>query len=163
MTLPSTDAVLREGMKGEAVRNLQADLVTIGFDPGPVDGRFGAKTAAAVRRFQERRALLVDGKAGAITLQAIDDALAAKADREPAPAPETWPQQEQGAAPPPADWDNTLSGPPSRATGPLVAVLAVAAAAGAAIAWLWDRPLLLVGTAVLCAAVAAFLLLKRKD
>ena len=46
------------------VRALQRRLRAAGVDPGPVDGRFGALTEAAVRRFQSARGLVVDGIVG---------------------------------------------------------------------------------------------------
>jgi peptidoglycan hydrolase-like protein with peptidoglycan-binding domain/DNA invertase Pin-like site-specific DNA recombinase len=46
------------------VRSLQRRLRAVGVDPGPVDGRFGALTEAAVRRFQAARGLVVDGIVG---------------------------------------------------------------------------------------------------
>ena len=39
-----------------------------GLDPGPVDGKYGAKTTAAVKAFQQAHSpLAVDGKVGAAT------------------------------------------------------------------------------------------------
>ncbi|MEW6491290.1 MAG: peptidoglycan-binding protein [Cyanobacteriota bacterium] len=43
---------LREGDTGEAVKQLQQTLKNKGFDPGSVDGVFGAKTKAAVIKYQ---------------------------------------------------------------------------------------------------------------
>lgn len=80
------------GMKGEAVHNLQADLVALGFGPGPVDGRFGAKTEAAVRAYQAAKNLDVDGKAGSATLKAIAADIAALTIEKP-PAPPLRPGQ----------------------------------------------------------------------
>jgi len=53
------------------VRSLQRRLRAVGVDPGPVDGRFGALTAAAVRRFQAARGLVVDGIVGHRTRPAL--------------------------------------------------------------------------------------------
>ncbi len=50
------------------VRSLQRHLARAGFSPGPVDGRYGALTARAVKRFQAARHLRVDGIAGPQTL-----------------------------------------------------------------------------------------------
>jgi multidrug efflux pump subunit AcrA (membrane-fusion protein) len=44
---------LRPGYKGEDVRQLQQALADMGFDPGQVDGVYGAGTKAAVARFYE--------------------------------------------------------------------------------------------------------------
>lgn len=44
------------------IETLQADLRTLGYDPGPVDGILGARTAAAIRDYQRDTGLPVDGK-----------------------------------------------------------------------------------------------------
>jgi hypothetical protein len=59
------------GARGDDVRQLQQLLRSAGFDPGPADGIFGAKTDAAVRAFQGSRGLAVDGKVGPMTLAAL--------------------------------------------------------------------------------------------
>src|SRR6187200_796480 len=53
------------------VRALQRRLRTRGIDPGPVDGRFGPLTEAAVRRFQSARGLAADGIVGPRTGPAL--------------------------------------------------------------------------------------------
>jgi N-acetylmuramoyl-L-alanine amidase len=55
-------AELRHGSHGEAVRDLQARLVALGYDIAPDDpGEFADGTDAAVRAFQDSRGLRVDG------------------------------------------------------------------------------------------------------
>ena len=62
---PSTnDPTLRNCDHGTAVTRLQQALKNLGFDPGPVDGSFGIKTDAAVRKYQAARSLKVDGIVG---------------------------------------------------------------------------------------------------
>lgn len=61
---------LRFGMKGEAVRLLQEELVRHGY-PLVMDGAFGLQTRQAVQNFQQARKLNVDGIAGPSTLAAL--------------------------------------------------------------------------------------------
>ncbi len=63
--------VLRRGMRGNAVRNLQLSLVRHGFSL-QVDGIFGPRTDDAVRRFQEWRGLVVDGIVGPASTAALE-------------------------------------------------------------------------------------------
>ncbi len=57
-------AVLKIGSKGTAVKRLQKQLKARGFDPGVIDGIFGAATEAAVLAFQHSEGLLADGIVG---------------------------------------------------------------------------------------------------
>jgi murein DD-endopeptidase MepM/ murein hydrolase activator NlpD len=59
---------LRPGVHGWAVRELQVALAWQGFPSGTVDGRFGARLARALRRFQRFEHLPVDTVAGAATI-----------------------------------------------------------------------------------------------
>lgn len=61
-------AVLSRGSSGEEVRTLQNMLNTIGYSCGAVDGKFGANTQAAVKRFQQDNLLQADGVVGEKTL-----------------------------------------------------------------------------------------------
>lgn len=69
---------LRPGTKGTGVAILQDLLADLGFDLpntlrlGRPDGRFGPETEKAVKGFQRRRGLFVDGVAGHDTLAALD-------------------------------------------------------------------------------------------
>ena len=47
---------------GELVRSVQERLNARGFDAGPADGVAGPRTRAAIRSYQQRHALLVDGQ-----------------------------------------------------------------------------------------------------
>lgn len=62
---------LKIGPVEEAVRVVQRALHAAGYDPGPVDGIFGPRTAAAVRAFQRDRGLRVDGVVGPQTWRAL--------------------------------------------------------------------------------------------
>jgi peptidoglycan hydrolase-like protein with peptidoglycan-binding domain/DNA invertase Pin-like site-specific DNA recombinase len=60
-----------EPQGSERVRTLQRRLRRAGERPGPIDGRFGPLTEAAVLRFQRREGLAVDGVVGPLTAAAI--------------------------------------------------------------------------------------------
>ena len=79
---------LRRGMSGGIVMLLQQMLVGLGYSCGPfgADGIFGPATDQAVRSFQHDQGLDVDGIAGPITLQRIEQ-LYADATNRPAPPP----------------------------------------------------------------------------
>jgi murein DD-endopeptidase MepM/ murein hydrolase activator NlpD len=62
--------VLRAGARGWDVAGLQFLLARAGFPSGPADGELGARTAAALRRFQRWAGLGADGLAGPGTLAA---------------------------------------------------------------------------------------------
>jgi uncharacterized lipoprotein YddW (UPF0748 family) len=59
--------VIRRGMSGDDVAEIQQLLVAKGYDIGPIDGQFGARTDMAVRAFQKQNGLLSDGIVGAQT------------------------------------------------------------------------------------------------
>lgn len=61
---------LKKGMKGDDVRELQKLLNAAG-DNIAVDGSFGSKTLAAVKAYQQRKGLKVDGIAGEKTIGAL--------------------------------------------------------------------------------------------
>jgi murein DD-endopeptidase MepM/ murein hydrolase activator NlpD len=63
--------VLRAGTSGWDVASLQFLLAWHGFPSGRLDGRFGADTDAALRRFQRSAGLGADGQAGPATLAAL--------------------------------------------------------------------------------------------
>ena len=60
-------------MKGEDVDAVHAALIKKGLHVGQdsVQGIYGAKTAVAVRHFQAKNRLIVDGKVGKFTAQAL--------------------------------------------------------------------------------------------
>ncbi len=63
--------VLQRGMVGWEVAALQLLVAEAGFASGPIDGRFGARTEAATRRYQTWLGLESDGVAGRETLEAL--------------------------------------------------------------------------------------------
>lgn len=58
--------IIQPGDRGAAVQDVQQRLVALGqlIDATELNGTFGASTAAAVRAFQKRRCLRVDGRVG---------------------------------------------------------------------------------------------------
>lgn len=59
---PLPDGVLRQGDRGEGVRQVQTALDAVNFRLGAIDGIYGAKTTDAVRRFQS--VYIPDGQDG---------------------------------------------------------------------------------------------------
>jgi N-acetylmuramoyl-L-alanine amidase len=74
---------IREGDRGEDVRDVQHRLVALGstMDERELAGHFGPSTTAAVRAFQQRRGLLVDGEVGPETWSNLVEAGYALGDR----------------------------------------------------------------------------------
>lgn len=68
------EPILKQGSSDPAVRDLQEALKSLGYDVGPVDGVFGAKTESAVKKFQQAREIAVDGVVGRVTWINIDEA-----------------------------------------------------------------------------------------
>ena len=68
---PNVFALSKRGSRGTEVRNIQSRLSKWGYNPGAVDGIYGAKTEAAVKRFQRNNGLTPDGIAGPATLAKI--------------------------------------------------------------------------------------------
>ena len=56
--------ILRQGMHGPAVEQLQTRLQALGFYEGAIDGVFGPQTETAVQAMQTQNGLVVDGIVG---------------------------------------------------------------------------------------------------
>ena len=69
---------LYNGCRGEKVKELQQALIDLGFLKGKADGIFGNNTENAVRAFQKKYKLDVDGLAGPKTQEAILNAAKGK-------------------------------------------------------------------------------------
>ncbi len=67
MTGTGLAETLRSGSRGDAVKRLQQALTQLNFYTGNIDGKFGDGTEKAVREFQDKFGLTVDGKAGSAT------------------------------------------------------------------------------------------------
>lgn len=64
-------ASYKKGSSGEMVSQIQKVLKNQGYYSGNVDGVFGSGTEEAVKKFQARWGLTVDGKVGTQTLNAL--------------------------------------------------------------------------------------------
>jgi N-acetylmuramoyl-L-alanine amidase len=67
---------IRNGDRGEDVRDVQQRLVSLGghVDSAELEGVYGPSTESAVRAFQQRRSLMVDGRVGAETWNELVEA-----------------------------------------------------------------------------------------
>jgi len=63
--------ILRFGMQGEFVKKVQEKLKSEGFKVGPIDSKFGGQTLKAVKEFQTKVGLKVDGLVGKDTYAAM--------------------------------------------------------------------------------------------
>ncbi len=65
--------ILKQGSKGDTVKALQRMLYAMGYNLGtkPVDGSFGSKTVAAVKKYQASKKLTADGIVGEKTWDAL--------------------------------------------------------------------------------------------
>lgn len=64
-------ASYQRGSSGEVVTQIQTKLKRWGYYNGTIDGVYGSATEKAVRLFQQKNGLAVDGKAGKQTLAAM--------------------------------------------------------------------------------------------
>ena len=130
------------------VRALQRHLRVLGAHPGPIDGRFGPRTAAAVRRFQSAQRLAVDGIVGTETQRRL--ARATTSARAPARSTTEQPPAQRTRERPPAHRHPTITAyaghkPGTSTGGPdaevvlLVALAAIASALLLAAGVTWRR------------------------
>jgi len=66
-----SSGILKEGAKGQQVRDLQQRLLDLGYYAGQVDGSFGPGTTAAIKDFQRANNLSSDGIAGPETIEVL--------------------------------------------------------------------------------------------
>ena len=64
-------ALSKYGSRGSEVRTIQDKLKRWGYYTGSVDGIYGSLTVSAVKKFQQKNGLTVDGIAGTKTLTAM--------------------------------------------------------------------------------------------
>ena len=67
----NVEALSRYGSRGEEVKQIQTKLKRWGYYNGSIDGIYGSKTLEAVKYFQRKNGLTVDGIAGPATLKAM--------------------------------------------------------------------------------------------
>ena len=128
----------------ERVRALQRHLHTLGVEPGPVDGRYGPRTEAAVRRFQAAHGVAVDGIVGPHTARRLarQEKPVARPGHRPSQPPRTTTPTERPptvSTPRPAHRPPPVVATPARKPGgspdgldplEIAAVIALIAAAG---------------------------------
>ena len=68
-------ASMKQGSKGTTVKQLQQNLIGLGYLDGTADGSYGSKTRKAVEAFQADFGLKADGTAGEATQTAIYNAV----------------------------------------------------------------------------------------
>ena len=71
------DRILKKGMTGDDVKELQSNLIQLGYSCGSygIDGDFGSATESAVKLFQKANGLTVDGEVGTKTIAKINELL----------------------------------------------------------------------------------------
>lgn len=72
VTVKPRATVHRFGDKGKQIGYIQARLSYHGENPGPTDNTFGNRTLEAVRQFQRKHGLSVDGLVGPATMTALE-------------------------------------------------------------------------------------------
>ena len=81
------------GQHADSIRATQTALSQQGYDPGAIDGKYGAKTATAIRRYQQDHSLPVDGQLSPGLLASLQG----KAQSGGAPAPSSSGPPSQGS------------------------------------------------------------------
>ena len=71
-----TSSLIMQGDSNDSVRELQARLIQLGYLTGSADGKFGVQTFEALKAFQRKNGLKVDGIAGANTLSVLNSSSA---------------------------------------------------------------------------------------
>jgi len=78
--ISSPSTALRQGDKGDSVKELQSKLIKLGYDLGQwgADGDFGNATNIAIKKFQQDNNLTVDGIVGNQTMTKINELIELK-------------------------------------------------------------------------------------
>ena len=124
MGLLRRTAILSRGARGDAVRAVQQQLVTLGLSiRGGVDGVFGSATASTLKQFQRSRGLVATGSVDAGTAAILANAVAALT---PVATPTTVtpvPPTPAPTAPPTAPPPTSPTLPPTTQPGPAAALV----------------------------------------
>ena len=88
---PTDDRTLREGMEGDDVLAVQIRLTSLGYYAGKLDGVYGSGTIAAMKAFQGRNKLTVDGVCGPNTVRVLFSSAAIDAGSTIQPEPDPIP------------------------------------------------------------------------
>ena len=83
------------GDKGVEIKEVQQALLNLGYKAGKADGVFGKNTRDAVKLFQARNGMTVDGKVGQRTLDRLFDGSAVPAEGAAAPVVPELPDVEE--------------------------------------------------------------------
>ena len=84
---------------GSAPKKIQQALLTMGFDPGPVDGLSGLNTRRAIQAYQQARGALVDGEPDEEVLRMLEADLSRPRSSWPTPPADFIPPSEAPAKP----------------------------------------------------------------
>jgi len=85
MAKPKT--TVRSGSKGNDAKMVQQRLIELKYLTGTADGKFGAKSVAALKAFQDKNGLTADGVAGSGTYEVLFSYVALAADYVPIATP----------------------------------------------------------------------------
>lgn len=99
LVAPANRRTLRKGDQGDDVTAMQKKLAELGYLSGKADGKFGNKTENAVRAFQKRNGLMVDGIAGNATLSTLSSSNAKRASGNSGTQAEAAPPERDVPAP----------------------------------------------------------------
>jgi peptidoglycan hydrolase-like protein with peptidoglycan-binding domain len=108
-TTPNNDGG-SDGADGNDVLELQRELLALGCNPGPLDGKLGADTVAAIKRFQATADLVPDGVVGPDTRAILTTANQTEQPQCPPPPPTPPPTTPPTAGPTAASTSPTTGG-----------------------------------------------------
>ena len=102
-------ATVRSGSTGANAVLVQQRLIDLGYLTGTADGKFGSKSVAALKAFQQKNGLTADGVAGSSTYEVLFSWLALAADYEPIATPAPSDETTTVTTYPPITKDNVVT------------------------------------------------------